>query len=186
MTGQPAQPQSHAVNHRDVSVLGPLSRKGGVGENLRKIEVDLEHEWFSSPVLGFTRFPSGIWQQPDKVTRKQLLLGFNQHTNKMETKKKLSSSSVPFLGFFVIFVALVSGSVHQPSHFRENHFTSEPRLTSGALVQAYQRFRSETFKVWSVRPLTFALPWDCISGFHTFYNCLVFCLHFHLSRQIQI
>lgn len=44
MTGQPAQPQSHAVNHRDVSVLGPLSRKGGVGENLQKIEVDLEHE----------------------------------------------------------------------------------------------------------------------------------------------
>lgn len=63
---------------------------------------------------------------------------------------------------------------------------SQPHLTSNTLFQTYQCFRSETFKPWSVRPLVFILPWNCISGFHNFYNCLVFFVHFHLFTQIQI
>lgn len=70
----------------------------------------------------------------------QLLLAFNK--DGMETKK-FSSSSGPFLGLIFMFVALVSGSVYQPLHFREN----EPHLTSNALFQTYQCFGSETFRV---------------------------------------
>lgn len=118
--------------------------------------MDLEHEWFSSPVLGFMSFPSGIWQQPDKVIGKQLLFGFNEDISVMKTNQK-NSVPVQFLslfwfGFFSSnILALVSGSVHQPLHFRKG----EPHLTSNALFQTCQCFRSETFKVWSVWPITF-------------------------------